>query len=213
MSDVLNFEFGQPQEVAIKFTEPKVFDGTYGERCMYSLTDGRVMYHDPLTVARIKSLGITPGELFFITKHKRGRLTEWEVSREQPAPAKTGLGTFGGHKKTFKPLPDLVATVAARNGGGSNLEEQLQASIDMVQRRKLEAKLNAEAEAMAPAATVQRPQTKLEDALKTVVAAAHAAQEYARSIGFASMPQFTSEDIRTMANTLMIQHGQQQRAA
>ena len=151
MSDVLQFEFGQPQEVAIKYTEPKVFDGQYGERCMYSLTDGRVMYHDPLTVARIKSLGITPGELFFITKHKRGRLTEWEVSREQPAPAKTGLGTFGGHKKTFKPLPDLVATVAARNGGGVNLEEQLQASIDMVQRRKLEAKLNAEAEAMAPA--------------------------------------------------------------
>jgi hypothetical protein len=48
-----------------------------------------------------------------------------------------------------------------------------------------------------------RPSTKLEDALKTVVAAVHSTTEYAKSIGYA-MPQFTSEDLRTMANTLMI---------
>jgi hypothetical protein len=48
-----------------------------------------------------------------------------------------------------------------------------------------------------------RPSTKLEDALKTVVAAVHSTNEYAKSIGYA-MPQFTSEDLRTMANTLMI---------
>lgn len=48
-----------------------------------------------------------------------------------------------------------------------------------------------------------RPSTKLEDALKTVVAAVHACNEYAKAIGYA-MPQFTSEDLRTMANTLMI---------
>jgi len=48
-----------------------------------------------------------------------------------------------------------------------------------------------------------RPKTRLEDALKTVVAAVHATNEYAKTIGYA-MPQFTSEDLRTMANTLMI---------
>ena len=52
---------------------------------------------------------------------------------------------------------------------------------------------------------IDRPKTKLEDALKTAVAAVHAAQEYARAIGFDEMPVFTSEDIRTMANTLVIQ--------
>ena len=59
--------------------------------------------------------------------------------------------------------------------------------------------------APAPPAAIDRPRTKLEDALKTAVAAVHAAQEYARAIGFDEMPVFTSEDIRTMANTLVIQ--------
>ena len=57
----------------------------------------------------------------------------------------------------------------------------------------------------APAA--ERSKAKLEDALKTVVAACYAAREYAKQIGYEGMPPFTSEDIRTMANTLMIQNG------
>jgi hypothetical protein len=42
------------------------------------------------------------------------------------------------------------------------------------------------------------PKTKLGDALKTVVAAAYAAERYAKQIGYTSMPHFSSEDIRTM---------------
>jgi len=49
--------------------------------------------------------------------------------------------------------------------------------------------------------------SKLQQALQTAVFAAHAAGVYAKSIGYAAMPQFTSEDLRTMANTLMIQDG------
>jgi hypothetical protein len=49
----------------------------------------------------------------------------------------------------------------------------------------------------------RRSRTRLEDALKTVIAAVHATQEYAKTLGYA-MPQFTSEDLRTMANTLII---------
>jgi hypothetical protein len=52
----------------------------------------------------------------------------------------------------------------------------------------------------------ERPKSKLEDALKTVVAAVFAATQYAKQIGY-QIPPFTSEDIRTMADTLMIQHG------
>jgi hypothetical protein len=55
----------------------------------------------------------------------------------------------------------------------------------------------------------EHSKTKLEDALKTVIAAVYGAhvygaQEYAKQIGYAAMPQFSSEDIRTMANTLII---------
>jgi hypothetical protein len=49
-------------------------------------------------------------------------------------------------------------------------------------------------------------QGALEDALKTVISAVHAAQQHAKSIGFAC-PPFTSEDLCTMAETLMIQKG------
>ncbi len=52
--------------------------------------------------------------------------------------------------------------------------------------------------------TGERSKTKLEDALKTVIAAVYGAQEYAKQVGYTAMPQFTSEDIRTMANTLII---------
>ena len=60
-------------------------------------------------------------------------------------------------------------------------------------------------QAMPAPLPMTRPVTKLEDALKTVVAAVYAAQQYAREIGFNAMPPFTSEDIRTMANTLVIE--------
>lgn len=53
--------------------------------------------------------------------------------------------------------------------------------------------------------TTERPKTRLEDALKTVVAACHAARSYAKEIGYEAMPQFTGEDLRCMANTLIIQ--------
>jgi hypothetical protein len=52
----------------------------------------------------------------------------------------------------------------------------------------------------------ERPKTKLDDALKTVLSAVFSATQYAKEIGY-QMPPFTSEDIRTMANTLMIQNG------
>ena len=44
--------------------------------------------------------------------------------------------------------------------------------------------------------------TQLADALKTAIAAAGAAEEFAKSINYSV--RFSSEDIRTMANTLLI---------
>jgi hypothetical protein len=152
MSDIIQFEFGQPVEVALKFPEPKMFDGQYGERAMYSLTDGRVMYLDMLTAARIRSLGVGPGEFFFVRKDKNGRRTEWSVYREAdqaPAPPARRLPPH----ELAKRLPEIVA---ARNAGAnhspavgeqrdgtfavpvplSELEQKLADSIALVQTRK-----------------------------------------------------------------------------
>ena len=83
MSDIVKFEWDQPVEVALKYPDPKIFESQWGgERAMYSLTDGRVMYLDALGAARIKSLEIQPGEPFFVVKRKKGRLTDFVAFRE-----------------------------------------------------------------------------------------------------------------------------------
>ena len=90
MSDIVKFEWDQPVEVALKYPDPKMFESQWGgERAMYSLIDGRVMYVDSLGAARITSLGVQPGELFFVVKRKNGRLTDFVAFREgQEPPAK-----------------------------------------------------------------------------------------------------------------------------
>src|SRR5882672_1603432 len=151
MANIVKFEIGQPVEVALKYTEGKVYDGDYGERVMYSLTDGRVMYLDPLTAARIKSLGVQPGEAFFILKSKKGRLTEWSVFREgdePPVEPPTRKRTPPAHVLADR-LPEIVA---ARNAGNT-LEQQLADSITLVNSRKAaEPEVSPKPMATAPAA-------------------------------------------------------------
>jgi hypothetical protein len=144
MSDIIKFDFNVPVEVALRFTEPRVFPSQFDggdDRHMFSTTDGRVMYVTPLTSARIASLQLAKGECFWICKRKNGRLTEFAVSRErmsaapaqpqaaprQPAPFKTAL------PKELYWNPGELGSEAAPS---PSLEEQLRASIDMVQRRK-----------------------------------------------------------------------------
>src|SRR4029434_7777520 len=89
MSDIIKFEFDRPVEVALRYTEPRVFPSQFDggdDRHMFSTTDGRVMYVTPLTSARIAGLQLAQGECFFICKRKNGRLTEYEVSRETGEP-------------------------------------------------------------------------------------------------------------------------------
>ena len=160
MADVIKFEFDQPVEVALRFTEPKVFASNFAggdDRHMYSTTDGRVMYVTPLTSARIKALQLAHGEFFSICKRKDGRLTEFAVSREpmaagparpataprQPAPFKTNLPTrlyapapAREHKPSTELETRLYAHPAVAHEPPSQLEQQLRASIDMVNRRK-----------------------------------------------------------------------------
>jgi hypothetical protein len=140
MADIIKFEWDQPVEVSLRFAEPKVFASSFpggDDRHMYSTTDGRVMYVTPLTSARIKALDLAQGECFFVTKRKSGRLTEFAVTREFPEPG----SRFGGHKRTYPPQkPNLPERLYYRPElspeAEATLEQQLQASIEMAQRRK-----------------------------------------------------------------------------
>jgi hypothetical protein len=157
MSDIIKFEFDRPVEVALRFTEPRVFPSQFDggdDRHMFSTTDGRVMYVSPLTSARIKALHLAQGECFFICKRKNGRLTEFEVSRETsepvelaapkaprpPAPFKTKLPERAYYKPELSPAAE------------STLEQQLKASLDMVNRRKAGEQGDGTLAVMAPPA-------------------------------------------------------------
>jgi hypothetical protein len=142
MSDVIKFDFNVPVECALRFTEPRVFPSQFengDDRHMFSTTDGRVMYVTPLTSARINALHLEKGECFWICKRKNGRLTEFAVSRERMSAAPSQLAA-PRPPATFKSkLPEqLYYSPEAANEPAPTptLEEQLRASIDMVQRRK-----------------------------------------------------------------------------
>lgn len=147
MADVIKFEFNQPVEVALRFSDPRVFppsDRFPGgeDRHMYSTLDGRVMYVSPLTSARIQALHLAAGECFTICKRKNGRLTEYAVSREHQD-ARPQANGFS-HKKALPPvklnLPERLYyspnDLPGEPEPPSELEAKLADSIALVERRK-----------------------------------------------------------------------------
>jgi hypothetical protein len=95
MTEILRFEMNVPAEVALKDAGPgKPIEGRYGNRVMYTLADGRVMYVAPIVASRISDLAIQPGELFHVCKQvkKPGtqRLIGWQVER-LPSESETQL--------------------------------------------------------------------------------------------------------------------------
>jgi hypothetical protein len=157
MADVIKFEFDHPVEVALRFAEPRVFPSQFeggDDRHMFSTTDGRVMYVTPLTSARIAALHLAQGECFFICKRKNGRLTEFAVSREPMAVQPAAPQPVRPPASFKSKLPErLYASALAQEPAPSpTLEQQLQASIDMVNRRKAGEQGDGTLAVMAPPA-------------------------------------------------------------
>ena len=71
--EVVDFPLNVPVTVALKYGQGKTISSQYGERFMFSLVDGRVMFLDPQVAGQIASLGINVREDFSITKQSDGR--------------------------------------------------------------------------------------------------------------------------------------------
>jgi len=87
--DVVDFPPNAPVTVALKYAQGRTISGAYGERVMYTLTDGRVMFLVPEVAERIESLGINVRESFTITRgsSQNGAPASWDIARvagEQP---------------------------------------------------------------------------------------------------------------------------------
>ena len=132
--DVVEFPPNGPVTVALKYPQGRTISGQYGERVMYTLTDGRVMFLAPEVAERIESLGINVRESFTITRgsSQNGAPASWDIARvagEQPN------GTLVLQAPASS-TPKLPAPAATADGGiprtppGSALVDEANILVD-----------------------------------------------------------------------------------
>jgi hypothetical protein len=136
--EVVEFPPNAPVTVALKYPHAKTVSSQYGERFMFSLADGRVMFLGPEVGGKIEALGINVRENFQITRKwdEQKSLSTWEVARlagEQPN------GTFvvpssgeSENKVSPKPAASAAAPKATdhRKAAGALLIEETNALVD-----------------------------------------------------------------------------------
>lgn len=131
--EVIEFACNVPVTVALKYNQGKQVAGQYGDRMMFSTTDGRVMFLDPFVAGQIEAAGINVRESFTITKKwdgVKGSPMTWEIARvagEQPN------GTFAVPalpEAAATPKPPASATAATPNGARSLLVQEADALVD-----------------------------------------------------------------------------------
>lgn len=191
--NILRFQTNTPTEVALNSPQGTIVEGRYGDRVLFHLTDGRVMYVPPIVARKIETQGIEPGEPFELckTQVKNGRLRsiEWWLRRTSTEPP-NGEST----KKPAEPQTDLesrlLQSIAAVNGNG-NGHQATTAENDAPQNGSPQS-------ASSPPA----PTTKLEHALKTAISAAYNAEKFGTDLGY--VVRFDADAIKSMAITVLI---------
>jgi hypothetical protein len=206
--NILRFQPNVPTQVALQSSQGIVVEGRYGNRMMFSLVDGRVMYVPPIVATKIEAEGIAAGERFELCKAQirngHGRSVEWALRRLDP------------EEQLVEVAPDAPAPE-------TQLEHDLRVSAEMAKAKKANHELpelpnsapapaiptngNGNGNGAVPvAAQNEQPQprslTKLEHALKTAISAAHNAEKYGSELGY--VVRFDADAIKSMAITVLI---------
>ena len=117
--NILRFPTSVPLEVALASPQGTLVQGRYGDRMMFNLTDGQVMYVPPIVANKIEAEGIGPGEPFelckFQVKTGQRRSIEWSVRRTDPEQAARDKSEVVEILATQLER-DLRASVAIANG-------------------------------------------------------------------------------------------------
>ena len=190
--NILRFPTSVPLEVALASPQGTLVQGRYGDRMMFNLTDGQVMYVPPIVANKIEAEGIGPGEPFELCKSQvktgQRRLIEWSVRRLDPERPRESELNEGAETQLER---DLCASIAMTNG--KNGKEP--PTNDPPPNLPIE-------EETVPAKPASQPLTKLEGALKTAISAAHNAEKFGAEIGY--VVRFDSDAIKSMAITVLI---------
>ena len=210
--NILRFQPNVPIQVSLQSSQGIVVEGRYGNRMMFTLVDGRVMYVPPIVATRIEAEGIVAGERFELCKAQikngHGRSVEWALRRLAPE----------------EQLSEIAADAPAPE---PQLEHDLRVSVEMANAKKANhesAELpnsppapatpttNGNGVGAVPASPVpvaapnDNPQprslTKLEHALKTAISAAYNAEKYGSELGY--VVRFDADAIKSMAITVLI---------
>jgi hypothetical protein len=207
--NILRFQPNVPTQVTLQSSQGVVVEGRYGNRMMFSLVDGRVMYVPPIVATKIEAEGIAAGERFELCKAQikkgHGRSVEWALRRLDPE----------------EQLVDVSVDAPAPE---TQLEHDLRVSAEMANAKKAIHELpepphpapvpvtpvtngNGNGNGAVPAAAQnEQPQprslTKLEHALKTAISAAHNAEKYGSELGY--VVRFDADAIKSMAITVLI---------
>jgi hypothetical protein len=212
--NILRFQPNVPIHVALQSSQGIVVEGRYGNRMMFSLVDGRVMYVPPIVATKIEAEGIAAGERFELCKAQikngHGRSVEWALRRLDP------------EEQLAEVAPDTPAPEP-------QLEHDLRVSVEMANAKKTRESPESPSPAPAPAiptdgngngtgestvlaspvpVTTQNGQpqprslTKLEHALKTAISAAYNAEKYGSELGY--VVRFDADAIKSMAITVLI---------
>ena len=126
--NILRFEMNVPKQVALDNSQGTRVEGRYGDRVMYKLFDGRVMYVPPVIAAKIEAHGINPGEPFELCKTQvpngKRRTIEWRLRRVQADPDQDS--------------PDSTFFVPGGDPSSpdTQLEADLRASLQLVHQRQ-----------------------------------------------------------------------------
>ena len=209
--NILRFQPNVPTQVTLQSSQGIVVEGRYGNRMMFSLVDGRVMYVPPIVATKIEAEGIAAGERFELCKAQikngHGRSVEWALRRLDP------------EEQLVDVAPDSPAPE-------TQLERDLRVSAEIANAKKANHELpepsdpgpapvtpmnngngNGNGNGAVPAAAQnENPQprslTKLEHALKTAISAAHNAEKYGSELGY--VVRFDADAIKSMAITVLI---------
>src|SRR5689334_16258151 len=88
--ETVQFLSNVPVQVALPRPDGKIVSGVYGERMMYTLSDGRVMFLELDVAAQINRLEVQANEAFWICKQRlsgKGMRHIWKVWRGDDEPA------------------------------------------------------------------------------------------------------------------------------
>ena len=88
--NIVRFQINMPVQVALSSPRGELIQGRYGDRMLFHLTDGRIMYVPPLVATMIEEQAIVPQEPFELckTELKNGQRhsIEWTLKRIDPEP-------------------------------------------------------------------------------------------------------------------------------